>query len=242
MTLSSRHSIRNSSPGGLRPSTLPLGHGGSPQYWLSHVNGEETFFCFFQAAEIFVSQKKIIWEHSETRNIHTFLYLLVFKFHYWALGNTYITYCVAISANFDDLGPVTSVHFGDLGPVTLHQISGPRSLRPLCAEVINVGRGHRNVGWGHLVRDGRGPRSPVPFRITFNQHINLEIPPKRPFCIFKSMFCQLKTAVNLLLFCSWICMRLLTRLIMTSCSIYWLSGFALWCGVAVGSILPDRSF
>ena len=29
MTLSSRHKIRNSSPGGLRPSTLPLGHGGS---------------------------------------------------------------------------------------------------------------------------------------------------------------------------------------------------------------------
>ena len=35
MTLSSRHRIRSSSPGGLRPSTLPLGHGG--------VDGEETF-------------------------------------------------------------------------------------------------------------------------------------------------------------------------------------------------------
>ena len=34
MTLSSRHRIRNSSPGGLRPSTLPLGHAGSPQYWI----------------------------------------------------------------------------------------------------------------------------------------------------------------------------------------------------------------
>ena len=44
MTLSSRHRIRNSSPGGLRPSTLPLGHGGSPQYGLSHVDGEETYF------------------------------------------------------------------------------------------------------------------------------------------------------------------------------------------------------
>ena len=42
MTLSSRHRIRNSSPGGLRPSTLPLGHGGSPQYQLLHVDGEET--------------------------------------------------------------------------------------------------------------------------------------------------------------------------------------------------------
>ena len=35
-------------PGGLRPSTLPLGHGGSPQYWLSHVDGEETFFVSFK--------------------------------------------------------------------------------------------------------------------------------------------------------------------------------------------------
>ena len=30
MTLPSRQRIRNSSSGGLRPSTLPLGHGGSP--------------------------------------------------------------------------------------------------------------------------------------------------------------------------------------------------------------------
>ena len=48
MTLPSRHRIRNSSPGGLRPSTLPFGHGGSPQYWLSHVDGEETFFISFK--------------------------------------------------------------------------------------------------------------------------------------------------------------------------------------------------
>ena len=40
MTLPSRHRIRDSSPGGLRPSTLPLGHRGSPQYWLSHVDGK----------------------------------------------------------------------------------------------------------------------------------------------------------------------------------------------------------
>ena len=32
MALSSRHRIRNSSPGGLKPSTLPLGHRGPPQY------------------------------------------------------------------------------------------------------------------------------------------------------------------------------------------------------------------
>ena len=34
MTVPSRHRIRNSSPGDLRPSALPLGHGGSPQYWI----------------------------------------------------------------------------------------------------------------------------------------------------------------------------------------------------------------
>ena len=50
MTLSSRHRLRNSSPGGLRPSSLPLGHGGSPQYCVSHVDVEETF-CLFQTAE-----------------------------------------------------------------------------------------------------------------------------------------------------------------------------------------------
>ena len=32
MTLFSRHGIRNLSPGGLRPSTLPLDHKGSPQF------------------------------------------------------------------------------------------------------------------------------------------------------------------------------------------------------------------
>ena len=59
----------------------------------------------------------------------------------------------------------------------------------------------------------------------------MEIPPKRPFCIFKMIFCQLKTVVNLLLFRFWICLRLLTRSIMTSCSVDWLSGLALmvWC-------------
>ena len=35
VTLPSRHRIWNSSPDGLRPSTLPLGYGGSPQYWIS---------------------------------------------------------------------------------------------------------------------------------------------------------------------------------------------------------------
>ena len=32
MTLPSRHRHRNSSPGGVRPSTLPLSHRSSPQY------------------------------------------------------------------------------------------------------------------------------------------------------------------------------------------------------------------
>ena len=50
MTLSSRHRIRNSGPGDLRPSTLPHGHEGSPQYSVLHVDGEK-HFCFFQTAE-----------------------------------------------------------------------------------------------------------------------------------------------------------------------------------------------
>ena len=35
-------------------------------------------------------------------------------------------------------------------------------FRPLYAEIIKVGRGHRNVGLGHLVRNGRGPISAIP--------------------------------------------------------------------------------
>ena len=50
MTLSSRHRIRNSSPGGLRPSTLPLGHVGSHNTEFYTWMGEK-HFCFFQTAE-----------------------------------------------------------------------------------------------------------------------------------------------------------------------------------------------
>ena len=41
MILPSRHRIRNSNPGGLRPRTLSLGHGGSPQYYVLRVDGED---------------------------------------------------------------------------------------------------------------------------------------------------------------------------------------------------------
>ena len=49
MTLSSRNRTRNSSPGVLRPSTLPLGHGGSPQNF--HTWMWKKHFCFFQTTE-----------------------------------------------------------------------------------------------------------------------------------------------------------------------------------------------
>ena len=62
MKLSSRHRMRNSSPGGLRPSTLPLGHGGSPQYWLSHVDGEETFFVSFKPPRPGTEARTLAWK------------------------------------------------------------------------------------------------------------------------------------------------------------------------------------
>ena len=46
MTLPSRHKIRHSSPGGLRSSTLPFCHGGSPQYSIFTSKREETFYFF----------------------------------------------------------------------------------------------------------------------------------------------------------------------------------------------------
>ena len=38
MTLPSRHRIQHLDPGGLKSSTLPLGHRGSPQYCFSRVD------------------------------------------------------------------------------------------------------------------------------------------------------------------------------------------------------------
>ena len=46
MTLPSGHKTRNSCPGGLRPSTLPLGHGGSHNIESLRVSGEETLGFF----------------------------------------------------------------------------------------------------------------------------------------------------------------------------------------------------
>ena len=62
MTLSSRHRIRNWSPGGLRPSTLPLGHEGSPQYWLSHVDGGETIFVSFKPPRPGTEPRTLAWK------------------------------------------------------------------------------------------------------------------------------------------------------------------------------------
>ena len=62
MTLSPRHRIRNLNPGGLRPSMLPLGHGGPPQYWLSHVDGEWTFFVSFKPPRPGTEPRTLAWK------------------------------------------------------------------------------------------------------------------------------------------------------------------------------------
>ena len=49
MILLSRHKIRNLTLGGLRPSTLPLCHWGSPQYWIfKYCESEKETFCFLK--------------------------------------------------------------------------------------------------------------------------------------------------------------------------------------------------
>ena len=61
MTLSSRYKIQNS-------STLPLGHGGSPQYWLSHVDGEETFFVSLKPPEPGTVPRTLAWKAAVLTN------------------------------------------------------------------------------------------------------------------------------------------------------------------------------
>ena len=41
---------------------LPLGHGGSPQYWLSHVDGEETFFVSFKPPRSGTEPRTLAWK------------------------------------------------------------------------------------------------------------------------------------------------------------------------------------
>ena len=66
MTLSSRHRIRNSSPGGLRPSTLPLGHGGSPQYCLTFLKDcsrekDYEFCCCWMLLKVLEMSLAEVW-------------------------------------------------------------------------------------------------------------------------------------------------------------------------------------
>ena len=50
MTLPSRHRTRNSNPGGLRPSMLPVGHEAPHNTEFYEWMGKK-HFCFFQTAE-----------------------------------------------------------------------------------------------------------------------------------------------------------------------------------------------
>ena len=62
MTLPSRHRIRNSNPGGLRPSTLPLGHGASPQYWVLRVDGGKNIFVSFKPPRPGNEPRTLAWK------------------------------------------------------------------------------------------------------------------------------------------------------------------------------------
>ena len=57
-----KYRILNSSPGGLMPITLPLGHGGSPQNWISHVDGEEAFFVSFKPPRPGTEPRILAWK------------------------------------------------------------------------------------------------------------------------------------------------------------------------------------
>ena len=95
MTLSSRHRNRNSSPGGLRPSTLPLGHGGSPQYWLSHVDGEETFFVFFKPPRPGTEPETLAWKAAVLTTTlvgpPSWMYTIISGFGNVGISRSYVT-------------------------------------------------------------------------------------------------------------------------------------------------------
>ena len=57
MTLSSRHRIRNSSPGGLRPSTLPLGHNTDFHTWMGKKH-----FVSFKPPRLGTEPRTLAWK------------------------------------------------------------------------------------------------------------------------------------------------------------------------------------
>ena len=62
MTLPFRHRIRNSSPGGLRPSTLPLGHESSPQYFYEFTSGWGiNIFVFLKLPRLGNESRTLAW-------------------------------------------------------------------------------------------------------------------------------------------------------------------------------------
>ena len=75
MTLPSRHRILNSNPGGLRPSTQPLAHGGSPQYCVLRVDGEGIFL--FLSSQLLLTTEDLVQNYED--KIQTDLIVLVFR-------------------------------------------------------------------------------------------------------------------------------------------------------------------
>ena len=72
MTLPSRqHSIYNSSPDGPSPSTLPLSHGGSPQYWIfTSERGRNIVFLWNLKARVgFEPEILNCWHYGHTGNM-----------------------------------------------------------------------------------------------------------------------------------------------------------------------------
>ena len=143
MTLSSRHRIRNSSPGGLRSSTLPLGHGGSPQYWLLHVDGEETFFVSFKPPKPGTEPRTLAWKWAVLTTTLGPPPVRLFRIPMlWAYGH-YIQYTLyrrgyvlsnLIIASVKLFLPVSIVFFRLC--IVAEQCRGGHACRPLAGKLI----------------------------------------------------------------------------------------------------------
>ena len=70
MTLPSRHRIQNSCPGGLRPSTLPLGHGGSTQYQIFASERERNIYFRWNLKARLRFESAISWLSKQAGSSH----------------------------------------------------------------------------------------------------------------------------------------------------------------------------
>ena len=110
MTLPSRHRIRNSSQDGLRPSTLPLGHGGSPQNWLITSERRRNIY-FLWNLKVRVGFEPAISDSPSSSFNHCTRRTIIIPVHSCVISTRRSPAAISAISKHCHLYPIPGVHF-----------------------------------------------------------------------------------------------------------------------------------